>query len=295
MDATEKAAKAEGNDKKKFSVADIANAGGFKVIGPELAKDKRTVITSSQKMAKATGGDAMSKASLGYVIHTLANMGDGQRNKFRQGMRLTQPKHGRSLYASIPMQLGVIEPNVGLFLKGPPQRTQIIGGFSHTLALREKEHNLSHGRAAARNRNIHQSFANARILGLNENSQVNSYRESSITASEKVHHSTSITLSPKGLTKLMQRAATKIQYKTPSNAKEVLDKAIYRWGGKGSMIVNDNTGEEEWDGDRFDERGKKTGNWRRKIKNDNKGRFWALPYVGIMDNQHHEKNKKQGK
>ena len=70
--------------------------------------------------------------------------------------------------------------------------------------------------------------------------------------------------------------------KINKNAKTLLRDAMVSWGGRANNS--------------FNEAGRATGKMIRQRGNPREGaRFWALPYVGVLDNQYHEAAKKKNK
>ena len=282
LKAAEKDMKAKGKE-GKVSRVDISSMAGVieEAKGVGMGAMQSAQDTADLK-SKLSGQNYTTQAAMAQVVHVLASLGDEKGSIYRQGFRVTEPVAGRSVYASVPMTIG----KRMRFLKGPVKKGTVVrAGYSHTLMLREKEEGLSKNRALARNRKLHQSYSRAKINGVNENGRVNSYRAATLGVQTKgSHHSTTVTFSPKGMAGVLERAGKAASWdisKINKNAKTLIRDAQYSWGGRKT--------------DKFDENsGRATGKMRQGVKGMREGaRFWALPYIGVLDNQYHAAAKKK--
>jgi hypothetical protein len=286
LDAIEDKMKKEGKEGSakggQISRKDISEFGGIQEIekGRKLNQHARESADKTAEIrSKATGQHHASQAAMAQVVHVLANLGDSKRNTYRQGFRVTEPVAGRSVYASVPMTMENMR-----FLKGPvKQGTVVAHGYSHILMLREKEQGLRPALALAHNRRISQSYARAKINGVNENGVVNMHRSASLGIQMKgSHHSTTVTFSPKSLLGMLDKAGKAASWnlnKINDKAKDEIMGTYFSWG------LNEK--------DKFT-----NGRPNRKMAKGRgapgtAARFWALPYIGVLDNQYHEHKKKK--
>jgi hypothetical protein len=276
----------EEEDTKKISRKEISSWADVKEVSSGVGMGAlQSAHDSAGLLSKITGNMYTSKAAMTQVIHMLASMGDAKASSFRQGMRVTEPdKHGRSVYASVPLKVS----ERMRFLKGPVREGTIVrAGFSHTLMLAEKERGLSKVQAASIHRKMHQSFSRAKINGIGDNGRVNAHRSATLGVQAKgSHHSTTVTYSPKGMAAILEKAGKAASWdisKINKNAKTLMRDSMFSWGGRTNNSFNENTG-------------KAKGKMIRQKGNPREGaRFWALPYIGVLDNQYHEAAKKKKK
>ena len=267
----------------KISRKDISEFGGIQEVqkGRKLNQHARESADKTAEIkSKATGQHFASEAAMAQVVHMLASLGDAKGSTMRQGIRVTQPVAGRSVYASVPMTIGKRMK----FLKGPVKKGTILrAGYSHTLMLREKEQGLRPALALSHNRRISQSYSRAKINGVDDNGRVNAHRQATLGVQMKgSHHSTTVTFSPKGMAGLLDRAGKAASWdlnKINKNAKDAIMGTYFSWG------LNEK--------DKFT-----NGRPNRKMAKGRgapgtAARFWALPYIGVLDNQYHEHKKKK--
>jgi hypothetical protein len=226
------------------------------------------VRASVKQVAKIMYGEqAMLPAqetSLKYVMHTIANLAGEANANFRQG-HLVGLVRGKNMYASVPMKLGQTSEHIPEFLTKQlalslefPDGILMLRGENHVLAFMEKDRELgSRVMVETKARQI-QAFQSGRVVGVAANGQLNAAGEANVNIRTRCRPTTSVVFNPKSLE---------------------------RWFRDIPSLVADNVNPEI-----IQERGAKfmKGKRRHKISQNqgmpkNSAKFWALPYVGLME------------
>lgn len=269
--------------KTHISVVNLAAAAGF-----ELGKS----------MTLHTGGRTARTEAMKYVVHMLANLGDGQQRLFRQGHRVaTWTPGGHSTYVSVPM--GIIpggEPDELLFYgtgTSPPAKkgtdnspldTVALTGESHLLAWAVKAKAISKEKAAEAAKLQAQAHARARIHPKNAwKLQSTSQVAARYDIKRKCLGSTRVTFNPKALGAKIE-AVMRYFYADDGKAKLTKGKKI-----KTALpFIEDQMKKyiHAWPNQSWTQ-GKPMRQGGQQLSRTgmmDKNRFWALPYIGIHDN-----------
>ena len=220
-----------------------------------------------------------------YIVHMMANLGDGVDRNFRQGHRLATFENNEKLYASVPMKM---KPSgsraMEFYVTGKdrsPMGTIILQGESQLMALGIVNGGIDATQTATTNQRQSQARSNCMIVGTANGGSKEIYANSLNASKTKMSHpATVVTFSPEGLKEIFERIMGAFQNGT--------------WG----------PGAKDWDvgkGNVSSMLKKHTRHWPKKPMRGNRtfkpkqqklskatvlegAKFWALPYVGINDN-----------
>jgi hypothetical protein len=264
-------------NQKHISVQNIAAAAGLRM-------GKSMTLSSTKNMVQ--------EQAMRYVVHMLANLGDGQERRFRQGHRVATWDDGYSTYASVPMEIIDEGANAMLFYgtatgateANSPLGTEIILGASHLLALADNAGRMREGKQYEVQRNQAQAHYRSRIHHSRRGSSTYSQIGAQYDAKRKCHGTTRVSFSPKALTKQMtevMRAFRSVDGKMKLSGGKPIGHALPKLEGVMKEHIR------SWPTKptrQLKERGSLSGKqYLNKSGLVNANRFWALPYIGIND------------
>jgi hypothetical protein len=203
-------------------------------------------ITMAAKGAKTT--------RLKYVVHTIVNlMGDANAN-YRQG-HLVGNIGGENTYASVAMQL---EESSGYpqfdkaFMK---ENTTILQGENHLLAIQKKDRNLSTAVVKLRQSRQIQAFSNGKIIGIGANGQKSASANAQLGARQTCRQSTVVTFAPKAMGAMIDEIERAVGDNINKNHMTETAKGFMKNKKENKLAQS------------------KDGNVK----------FWAMPYLGLME------------
>jgi hypothetical protein len=246
-----------------------------------------------KSMTLESGGKTVQESAMRYVVHMLANLGDGTSRKFRQGHRVATWEDGYSTYASVPM--GIINEGAdsllfygndtpGGTMANSPLGTEIIMGASHLLALADNAGRMREGKQYEVQRNQAQAHYRSRIHHSRRGSVTKAQIGARYDAKNKCHGTTRVSFSPKALTDQMQevmRFFRSVDGKMKLSGGKPIGHALPKLEGVMKEHIR------SWPTKptrQLKERGSISGKqYLNKSGLVNANRFWALPYIGIND------------
>jgi len=199
-------------------------------------------------------GNVNQETTLKYVIHTIVNLAGDANSNFRQG-HLIGRMYGRNTYASVGMQLQNRDKGIPQFdVDYMKKNTLILQGESHLIAFLEAKNFLESGRAKETQARQIQAFQQGRIMGAGRTMKgAESQAGANMDLQRGLRPATRVTFHPKALGDMID--------KIPN-------------------IVGDNVDDDAIMG----EFQKRVRNKRQhKILEHSKAKFWAMPYLGLME------------
>ena len=237
---------------------------------------KAVGIKYRKAMKGKTGKDIFDKSSMAYVAHMLGTVGGLAGADFKQAHRVADypsdgQYSGQSLYAVIPMEQ---DPKSLLFLKPPVEQTEVLAGYSATLAMAVNNGEMSSKQALETARGQNQAWQYQRVTRSTEPRAGAAFTNAESGLRASAQHSTSVSaIAGPAFEKVLESI---MQLKGPEMAK--LTKKIQPIVGDSSYYWNPG-------------QGKKGGSGKRATRlRKGKGRggtmFWALPYIGIQQSEY---------
>jgi len=237
------------------------------------------MVEDARKKAKAD------EKKMGYVVHMLANLGDGVGRNFRQGHRIATWPDGSKTYASVPMG---IHPKTMLFFESgrkSPEGTTILRGQSHLLALARVNGAITADKEVSTGIAQYQAFARSRIHGNGQDNENMAQLDAQSNLKRKCHRTTTVSFAPDAMSDMIEKVmglfygdgkgggkwhGRAITDALP-NIKKDLASFVYSWPAKDLRNAKKNSINPS--AQKFSKTGAIQGN-----------KFWALPYIGINDN-----------
>jgi len=272
-------------DARKKAKADEKKTGpeGSKISVRNIAKAAN--IKYGEATTLKAGGDIANENAMGYVVHMLANLGDGVGRNFRQGHRIATWPDGSKTYASVPMG---IHPKTMLFFESgrkSPEGTTILRGQSHLLALARINGAITADKEVSTGMAQYQAFARSRIHGNGQKNKNTAQLDAQSNLSRKCHRTTTVSFAPDAMSDMIEKVmglfygdgkgggkwhGRAITDALP-NIKKDLASFVYSWPAKDLRNAKKNSINPS--AQKFSKTGAIQGN-----------KFWALPYIGINDN-----------
>ena len=210
--------------------------------------------------------DTTQATALKFITHTIVNLA-GSVDKFRQG-HLVGVVDGSNVYASIPMQLkntsqGMIAFDDSLIRNVPlPDGVNILQSTSHLAGIMQKDQTLSTGKVRETQARQTQAFMNGKITGINAKGQCEAQTNAVFDLKHKnVRQTTTVVFNPKkgeAIFKLIEESI-----------KENLSEDQIKTNAE-NYLSNKAQGKHHLSDKEF-----------KSTKHDTK--FWALPYIGVME------------
>jgi|TARA_Y100000034_G_scaffold115505_1_gene152713 hypothetical protein len=248
--------KAEGIAKKsKAGVPDIARATGMQLMDHARRSHYK---------------NAYSEQALKYVVHNLASYGEKTNETFQDAHRVADYPDGQSVYAIVPMRFS---DRTQLFLIPPVRDTEILTGYSATLALAVEHEGLSQEKSRVLMQQQKEAWMHSRVTNsaLTSTGQAYTSVSKDIARASSLHSTSVSVMAGPALKKLLEGILRAPGHKMGKSFFEpILEKKLWSWNpGQG----------------KFGGKGKRAS---RLTKGGKQGdnMFWALPYIGIQQSEY---------
>jgi hypothetical protein len=230
---------------------------------PNLKRQEASVRQVAKEVGMEYAKDSARETAMKYILHMIPNLAGDANESYRQGHLVGQIGNQNS-YASIPMQLVGLETmpefSTDIIKAEHPDGVLMLQGESHILALRE-HYNVSSAAIAieTKARQI-QAFQTGKILGINASGALNSSTHANFNARTKVRPTTTVTFNPKGMENIIENIPKLIKDNVDGNEIQKKGKSFMK--DKSKHKISDLHGG-------FN-------------KGQSSAKFWALPYIGLM-------------
>lgn len=212
----------------------------------------------------STHEEVARKTSIEYVAHMLGTLNLDTNSTFSQSHRVLDFPNGQSVYANVPM---VTNPDTLLFETNPVQDTEILTGYSATLASAEKAGYMTSTSAKEVSKSQKHAFSMTKVTGTTASSTGRGLATANLGITKSARPATVVTIPASD--ELEKALIEDIQNNIPDISK--------RLGAKASKLQRRMYG---------------LGKNRRKMKkgtDPNKTQFWALPYIGVLGSDYIKK------
>jgi len=201
---------------------------------------------------------AQRETALKYVVHMLVNLAGEANDNFRQG-HLIGKMYGRNTYASVGMQLenrGIAPQFSESYMR---DNTYILQGENHLIAFQESKKFIQAGVAKETQARQIQAFQQGKIIGKQATSGSSARASANMGLVRGCRPTTSVVFHPKAMGKMIDMIPDKIGKNVKDGEDRIRDKF--------QKVV---------------ERKRQYKILPKRMK-QSKAKFWAMPYLGLME------------
>jgi len=235
---------------KKLFTEITAGRGGNPASVRSIAA--RTGLSIAGKSAKAIQQDT----TLSYVVHMIVNLAEDANDNYRQG-HLIGRIHGANTYASVGMRLKSKKSMPEFSTAYMKRNTYILQGESHLIAYQKHKKDLASGKAKETHSRQIQAFHNGKIFGAGLMNKNADQRAGAVMGQcGEVRPATRISFHPKAIEKFILEQIPDIIKGNVVGEDKIKEKAVKSMRKMGPARIKEHK---------------------------NGAKFWALPYIGLME------------